>query len=141
MVDLTQQRDDVRAEQALLLASGLAVPTAQSLLAARAALLENKLHDIGLDLETVRDSWLSWLRVPVPEIDRLGLEPAIGDFSFRDATHYYLDGADCNAYCAARQLEGSAELVPAQRQVGKFPFDNDISRMDDYRARDYTRKD
>jgi hypothetical protein len=135
LADLTQRRDTARTEQALLQGSGLAVPTALALLEARIAFLENKMHDGELALVTVSDAWLSWLRVPVTEIDRLGMEPNIGDFSFRDATHYYLDGADGGAYRAARQAEGSGELLVGQRKVSRFPFSDDINRMDDYRAR------
>jgi hypothetical protein len=131
----------VVAEQAALLGSGISLPVAAALLAARAAVLRHELHDIGIELTVLSGPWLSWLRVPVSEVDRLDLGEKVSDSSYRSATHYYLDASDGDVYRAHRRAEGSGELKIASvvsKNVLNVPG---VERLDDYRARDWTPAD
>jgi hypothetical protein len=130
------------AQKELAILTGLALPAGTlslslSLLQSRIVELENRIHDHALELLIVSDAWQARLRVPVAEINRLGLEPQISDYSWRDNAHYYLESTDAAIYGLARKAEGGQAFEPEQLTVESFPHRPEVTRLDDYRARDW----
>lgn len=54
------------------------------------------------------DAGHGWLRVPLSELDRLGIRHLISQYSYRNATHAFLE-EDCDAAVYVAAVRGAGE--------------------------------